>query len=340
MATTPVPKAIKAQLVMKSQTTAGVDILGGSYTVADIIPILGDSLSFTQDPNEIENKMTAGNMGRAPSMLGRLTGMIEASLWFRGSSATYSAAIKPEIDPLLRAAGHSAVFDTTGSAKWTYKPTEVDELFTAYAVVPMGSGTSALSFRLVDALVSRISLSAQAGQGLKVDVTIMGALNGTSGRADLTYVPGAISSVVPPVMKAAAFQLDDGSAISPIIKSLAFDIGPQVQYIDSINGAGAVAGTARMDRAPMLSIDPLADLEANTGYYAMLQAGSPLNACTFQHGTVALNRLLFKFGANGTDKLLQLVQQNLQIRDGMMALPSRLRATIGAGQDDYSLVAS
>src|ERR1051325_5491852 len=110
MATLTAPKSIKAHLVMRAESTAGVDPMAGTYTVADIIPVDADSLSFTQDPNEVENKMTAGLMGRAPSVIGKLTGMIEASMVFRGAGVTYSASVKPEIDMILRASGHSAVF--------------------------------------------------------------------------------------------------------------------------------------------------------------------------------------------------------------------------------------
>lgn len=340
MATIGAMKAIGAQLVMKAQTTVGADILGGAYTVADIIPIEAGSLNFTQEPNEIENRMTAGNMGRGPSALGRLVGMLECSLLFRGAGVNYSASVKPEIHNLLLAAGHSAVFDTTGGVKWTYKPTTVDELYTVYGVLPPASGTTGMSVRLIDAQVSRLTLESQAGQPLRVSVGIMGALAGTNGRADITYVPGTMSSIVPPVTKGAQFVIDDSAGYAPRIKSIGFDIGNQVQYVDSINAVGAVAGTLRMDRAPMLSIDPEADLEATSGWWAMLQAGSPLNFCTFNVGNTALNRLLFKFGANGTDRLLQLVQQNIQVRDGLMALPSRLRATISAENNDFSLVAS
>jgi len=338
MATLSAPKGIRGQFVMRVEATSGVDPMAGTYTVADIIPLEWDSLRFTQDANEIQNKMTAGSMGRAPSILGKLTGMIEGSALFRGSSATYSASVKPEIDMLMRASGHSAVFDTSGGAKWTYKPSEVDETYSAYLVVPMGSGTSAMSRRLLGAQLTRLRMETEAGIGLRISFAMMGAMDTTN--ADLTYVPGTISSVTPPVTKGAAFTIDDGAGYSPRIRRLAFDAGLELQYVDSINAAGGVAGTIRMDRAPSFSIDPEADLEGNSGWWAMLRDGAPMNFCTFQVGTVALNRLLFRFGANGTDRLLQLVQQGLSIENGLFRFASNFRATINAAGSDYSIVAS
>ena len=338
MATLSAPKSIKAHLVMRAETTAGVDPMAGTYTVPDIIPVDADSLSFTQDPNEMENKMTAGLMGRAPSILGKLTGMIEASLLFRGAGVAYTAAVKPEIDMLLQASGHSAVFDTTGGAKWTYKPTEVDATDTAYIVVPMGSGASGFVRKLLGAQVSSLSMQTVAGEGLRIGVRIMGAID--TSNADITVVSGTASSVVPPVTKGAAFVQDDGAGYSPRIRSLGFDAGITCQYVDSINATGGVAGVLRMDRSPTLSIDPEADLEANSGWWAMLRDGSPLSFVTFNIGNTANNRLLFKFGANGTDRILQLVKQGLTIRNGLMALPSTFRATLLAAGSDYSIVAS
>jgi hypothetical protein len=338
MATLTAHKGIKGELVMRAETTAGVDPMGGTYTIADIIPVEWDSLSFTQDQNEIQNKMTAGLMGRAPSIIGTLTGMIEASCWFRGAGATYTASVKPEIDMWMRASGHSAVFDTTGGAKWTYKPTEVDETYTAYLVSPPGTGATALSRRLLGAQVFRLGMQADAGKGLRVSVTIAGAMDTTN--ADLTYVAGTLSSVTPPVIKGALFVIDDGANYVPRVSSIGFDAGIQCQYIDSINAAGAVAGTLRMDRSPEFAFVPEADLETNSGWWAMLRDGAPMNFCTFQVGTVAFNRLLFKFGANGTDRLLQLVKQGMSLRNGLWVMPSVLRATLNAAGSDYSIVAS
>ena len=337
MATLTAHKGIKGQVVMRAETTSGVDPMAGTYTVADIIPVEWDQSSFTQDPNEIENKMTAGLMGRAPSIIGTLTGMIEASAWFRGAGVTYTASVKPEIHMWMLASGHAAVFDTTGGAKWTYTPTEVDATYTAYLVSPPGTGGTSLTRRLLGAQLSRLTMQADAGRGLRVSAGIMGAIDTTN--ADLTYVPGTLSSVVPPVTKGAAFVIDDGANYVPRISSLAFDAGLQVQYVDSINAAGAVAGTLRMDRAPTLSIVPEADIEGNSGWWAMLRDGSPLNFCTFQIGTVTTNRLKFKFGANGTDRLLQLVKQGMTLRNGLWTMPSVLRATLASAGGDYSIVA-
>lgn len=335
MANLTAPKEVKVQLVMKPETTSGVDVLGGAYTTADIINVISGSVNFTQDPNEIENKMTSGLLGRAPSLIGKLTGMIEASMWMRGAGVAYTAATKPELDMVLRAAGHSAAFNTSGGgANWTYQPTETEETFTAYVVVDVPGG-NALSFQLVGALASRFTQQTVAGQGLRTDFSIMGAIDE---RADITYVPGVLSPTpTPPVTKGAAFITDDGSAYTPRLKSIGFDAGLTVAYVDSVNAAGAVAGAKIFDRSPTLTIDPEADREANSGWWAMLRDGSPMNFCTFNVGNTAFNRQKFRFGANGTDRLLQLVKQGLSMRDGLAALPSVLRATLSAAGNDYSM---
>lgn len=334
MANLTAPKEVKVQLAMKPETTSGVDVFGGTYTTADLINVISGSVNFTQDANEIENKMTAGLLGRAPSLIGKLTGLIEASMWMRGAGVAYTAAVKPELDMVLRAAGHSAIFGTTGGANWTYQPTETEETFTAYVVVDVPGG-SALSFQLVGCLCSRFTQQTVAGQGLRTDFSIMGAIDE---RADITYVPGVLSPTpTPPVTKGAAFITDDGSAYTPRLKSIGFDAGLTCAYVDSVNATGAVAGAKIFDRSPTLSIDPEADREANSGWWAMLRDGAPMNFCTFNVGNTAFNRELFQFGAGGTNRLLQLVKQGLSMRDGLAALPSVLRATLSASGNDYAL---
>lgn len=335
MANLTAPKEVKVQLAMKPETTSGVDVFAGTYTTTDIINVISGSVNFTPDPNEIENKMTAGLLGRAPSLIGKLTGLIEGSMWMRGAGTTYTTTVKPELDMILRAGGHSAVFNTSGGgANWTYQPTETEETFTAYVVVDVPGG-AALSFQLVGALCSRFTQQFVAGQGLRTDFAIMGAIDE---RADITYVPGVLSPTpTPPVAKGAAFVLDDGAGYSPRIKSVAFDAGLTCQYVDSINAAGAVAGAKIFDRSPMLQIDPEADREANSGWWAMLRDGAPMNFCTFNVGNTAFNRQKFRFGANGTDRLLQAVKQGLSMRDGLAALPTVLRATLSGAGNDYSM---
>jgi hypothetical protein len=139
------------------------------------------------------------------------------------------------------------------------------------------------------------------------------------------------------VTKGAAFVLDDGAGYSPRIKSIGFDAGLTVAYVDSVNAAGAVAGAKIFDRSPMLTIDPEADREANSGWWAMLRDGAPMNFCTFNVGNTAFNRQKFQFGAGGTNRLLQLVKQGLSMRDGLAALPSVLRATLSASGNDYAI---
>lgn len=330
------PKEINVQVVMKAEATAGTDVLAGTYTAADVVNIVAGSARFTQDQNEIENKMTAGNLGRAPSAIGKLTGLVEFSMLWRGKGSAYGAGTKPEFDMPLRAAGCSSVFSgTSGSEKVTYQPTSTEETFTVYVVVQVPGG-NAFSVQLVGCLATTARCRTTAGGALMWDFGIMGALEE---RADITYVNGTLSPTpTPPVTKAALFQIGSTN-YAPRIKSVGFDIGNTVQYIDSINAAGGVAGVKIFDRKPILTIDPEADREANSGWWAMLRDGAPLNDCTFQVGATAYNRLKFKFPSDGVSSQLQLIAQQLAMRDGLAALPSTLLPTISAGNDDWAIVA-
>ncbi len=328
------PKQIKLQVVMKAETTAGVDVLGGSYTTGDVLNVIGDSVRFTQDPNEIQNLMTAGNLGRAPSILGKLTARVDFGMWIRGKGAAYSTSALPEVDMPLRACGLvRAVGGTSGAETVTYTPTNTEEVFTVYVVQDVPGG-NALSAQMVGCL-GTCRLSGRAGEGVRADFSLLGALEE---RADITYVSGALA-ITPayPTLKSAAFQIGSTN-YAPRIANVGFDLGNTVAPIESINAAGAVAGFKIFDRNPRLSIDPEADREATSTWWAQLRDGAPMNDCTFQVGTALYNRLKFRFASNGTGAQLQAVAQSIAARDGLTILPTILLATIASGNDDYSLL--
>lgn len=327
-------------IAMKAETTAGTDVFSDTYIAADVLNAIQGSIRVTMDPAEIQNRMTAGRLGRAPSMVGKLTAQVSGSMWVRGkfdgtSAYDDSPEVVPEIDRVLRAAGHARTFTTPGgpSAVLTYKPTDTDEVFTVYVVdkIPGGLG---MSWQLVGCEAVGCRFTTEAAGGLRMDFTLMGALEE---RKDITWVGGTLQTIPsPPVTKAAAFQI--GSAnYAPRIRTLGFDMGLSSQYIDSINAVGGIVGVFRDDRNPRLTIDPEVDREANSSWWSKLSAGGPLNDCTFQCGTVMGNRLKFKFASDGIAAQLQLVAQALDARNGLGALPSTFLPTISVGEDDYAL---
>lgn len=330
-------RQIKTIVAMKSEATAGTDVFGGTYVTGDVLPVIPDSVRFTQDANETENTMTAGNLGRGPSILGATTGRLDFGMYIRGTGTAYSAGNRPAVDLPFRGCGMAATIDTTGGAeKATYQPSSTEEVMTIYTVLDVPGG-NAVSVQMVGCL-GTVTLTGRAGGLLRADFTFQGALEE---RADITYTGGTIAlTPVFPTLKSAQFQIGSTN-YAPRIANVSFAVQNTMRYLESINATSGVAGVKIFDRKPELTIDPEADREANSGWWAQLRDGGPMGDMSFQVGSTQYNRMQIRVSAASTPgSQLQLVSQGLGSRDGIMTLPSRLLATIAAGNDDYAFMFS
>lgn len=336
MANFSVPRQMRTVIAMKPEAVAGVDEFAGTYTAPDVVETLSDSIRFTQDPNEIENLMTAGNLGRAPSILGPLTARVDFSMWIRGRGVAYAAGTRPGFDLPLRGARHSATVDAgVGTETVTYQPTDTEEVMTIYVVVDIPGGT-ALSAQLVGAL-GTVNFTGRAGGAVRADFSFMGSLQE---RADITYVGGTLATTPQfPTLKSALFQIGS-TDYAPRIANIGFNVGNVIRPIESINSAQGIVGHFVADRRPELTIDPEADREANSGWWTALSTGAPMKDCTFQIGATQYNILEFTFSAAATPgDTLMVVGQSFGAREGLVSLPTRLLATIDTANNDYKIVA-
>ena len=333
-----VPRQIRAQVVMKKETTPGVDALGGTYTTADIIQAIATSIRYTPPSNETENTMTAGLMGRVPSILGAQTGSISFDMWFRGAGAAYDdiplPEVVPNIDRPLRACRNVRTFTNPPPASpssLTYQPGDPEESFTVYLVQDVPGGL-AHSIQMVGC-VGTHSFRVTAGSGMLWSFTLLGQVEDM---ADITYVPGVlITSPGYPRLVSANFQIG-ATNYAPRFRDLTFNVNQSVVYVPSENAVNGVAGSAVMDRNPRINFDPEVDRQANSLWWVALRDGAPLKDVTFQVGspTVPWNQIKLRFGATGGAQC-QVVSQGLDSRDGIMTQPTTLLATLAAGNDDY-----
>jgi len=337
MAEITIPRELEAQIVMKPESVAGTDILGGSYTTADIIPVRAGSLRFNQDPNEIQNTMTAGRLGRAPSLLGPLTGSISFSMYPRGRGVAYddSPLVVPEWDLPVRGCRTARVIATgSGTESVTYQPTTSDTCMTVYLVVKIPGG-NALAIKLAGAIGTSRWAGVAGGQ-FAADFTFYGALS----RGDVAYQAGVLTTTPQyPTLKSAAFQIGS-SNYAPCIANIGFDMGIVPGMQRCINAAGGVAGHFTADRRPLFAIDPDAAREADSGWWTALSTGSPLKDLSFQFGTTQYNRIKFRASANATPgATVQVIGQGLNARDGIMSLPTQLLCTLDSTDEDWAIVA-
>ena len=335
MANFQIPRQARVAVAMKPETVAGTDEFAGTVTQGDVIPTIFDSVRFSQDQNEIENLMTAGNMGRAPSVLGPLTARVDFSMFLRGRGSAYGANARPESDLPLRGCRLAATVEAgSGIESVEYKPTDTEEVMTLYVIVDIPAG-NALAAKLVGALGS-CRFSGRAGEMIRGDFTFMGAL---AGRSDITYVNGALATTPQfPTLKSAQFQIGAAN-YAPRIAEVGFDLGNRIIPIPSINSAQGVVGHTVIDRRPEFTIDPEADREASSGWWDALSDGDPMKDLSFQAGSAQYNRMKIRASAAATPgATVQVVGQNFSARNGIMALPTRLLATIDSANNDFAIL--
>ena len=333
------PLELEKQIVMRTEATAGVDVFGGTYTAADIIEVDARSIRVINDPNEIENLILKGNLGRAPSLKGPRVSRIDFRMPIRGSIAGAFYDDTPEVVPPadrpLRACRLGRAFTSAGTtgSKVEYKPTSTGEVFTIYVVQPVPGG-AAWSRQFVGCQGTG-RLVGIAGEGMFAEFSMIGSFEE---EADITFVNGTLTLTPQfPTLVSAAFQIGAGN-YAPRIRNVAFDMGQRVGRLPSINASTGVGGFKVVDRRPTLVIDPEVDREANSGWYAAFRDGSPLKDCTYQLGDSALNRLKFQFASDGATANLQVIGHELDSRDDLSAFRITLLPSIQSGNDDWSLL--
>jgi len=336
------PAAIGRQVVMKQEATAGTDVFADTYLAADVQQVDADSIRVTNDPNEIKNLVTMGNLGQAPSLKGPRVSRIDFRIPIRGNDAGIFFDDTPEIVPFgdraLQACALGRTFASPGIGGSTilYKPSSTQKTYTIYVTQPIPGGANCLS-RQFTGCSGTFRVSGRAGEGMSYEFSMLGSFEEEK---DIVFVPGTMILVPQyPQLISAAFQI--GSAnYAPRISTVTFDAGQRVGRLPSINAVTGVAGFRILQREPSLVIDPEVDLDASSGWWAAFRDGAPLKDCTFILGGTALNRLTFRFASDGVAANLQVVDHQLDSRDDLSCFRITLRPTIAAGNDDWGLLYS
>lgn len=313
------------QIVLKVEATTGTDVLGGTYVAADIMP--AQQIIPMPDMDEIDNLMTMGDLGRAPSIIGQEKLEFTCVSAVRGKGVAYAAMTVPEISRGLQAAGLAETIVTTmGTESVSYQPAATHSSYTVYVVYPNGK-----SYQMAGAQAD-VQFGFTAGGRLAAIFRFRGLLDA---EADITFVPGTLA-ITPgyPATKSAAFQIGTENFAARISDG-SFALNNELVFVPSINGIGGVAGAAIMSRNPRLTIDPEEATVATFDWLSKQRAGT-LNDCTFQVGTTQYNRILFSFGAAAGSQL-QIVKRQPFARGGLMAHRVELLASINAGLDDFKI---
>ncbi len=334
------PVASTNEVVLKAEAVAGTDIFAGTYVAADVQPVDYRSIRATLDANEIENLITMGSRGRAPSLKGPRLGRVSFRMPWRGSAslAEYddTPLVAPESHRALLGCGLLATFANpgVGSSKITYTPSDTDLVNTLYCVYKIPGG-NALSSQFVGC-VGTFSVSGEASGPVFFDFDYVGAYEG---QFDIPFVAGTlVGSPTYPQLVSAAFQIGSANYAAKV-RSFRFVQGNRFSPRRHINAATGIEGYKTVDRRPLLSVVVEMDRDANSGWEAAMSLGTLLD-CTFQLGTVSKNRLKFQFGADGATPTLEVVALQHDVVEDVPVLNIDLLPTIAGGANtDWAIVA-
>ncbi|MFQ5765769.1 MAG: phage tail tube protein, partial [Rhodospirillales bacterium] len=245
MAQPVVARTRRAVVAMKAETTYGTDSLG-TVTAADILWAF--NIRPTSRIEAIEMLAQSGFLGRLRSMSGVEVFGLTFDIQVRGAGAAYSASVVPDIHNPLRAAGMLATLDATPSAeKYTYTPRSSGfESFTVKVVHENGPTHIGLG------CFGNVAFRGVAGQPGIASVTLAGIL---AAEGTLALVTKAPTTLQPPVLKSAAFQIDAAN-FAANVQNVALDLGAAVNVQEGMNAAGGLAGLFIADRDPGGSFDP------------------------------------------------------------------------------------
>lgn len=341
MAELTMPVESQKQLVLKAETTAGTDIFAGTYVAADVQPVDYRTIRAVHDPNEIENLITMGSKGRAPSLKGPRLGRVDFRMPWRGAAAAAEyddvPLVVPESHRALLGCSLSPTFTNPGIANSSirYNPTDTDATQTIYVVSPVPGGNS--HTRQFVGCVGTVVFSGESGGPVFMDVSYVGAWEED---ADVAFVAGTlVGTPTYPQLVGAAFQIGSANYAAKV-RSFRFSQGNRMVARRHINAATGVEGFKVVDRRPLLSLVCEVDRDANSGWWAAMRDGAPLKDCTFSLGSVHTNTLKFHFGSGGSSAALEVIAQQIDAVEDVLVFQIDLLPTIAVGANlDWAILA-
>jgi hypothetical protein len=340
MAEISMPVASRTVVAMKQEATAGTDVFADTYVAGDVQPVDYRTIRAVADPNEIENLITMGSKGRAPSLKGPRLGRVDFRMPWRGSAAAAeyddTPLVAPESHRALLGCGLTATFTNpgAGSSSIKYTPSDTDLTQTIYCVYPVPGG-NAWSRQFVGC-VGTFVVSGEAAGPVFFDFSFAGAWEEDK---DIAFVAGTlVGSPTYPLLAGALFQIG-GSNYAAKVRSFRFSQGNRFVPRRYINAATGIEGFKTVDRRPLLSIVAEVDRDANSGWWAAMRDGTLLD-CTFQLNTVHTNRLKFQYAGDGAASALEVITKQLDVVEDVPVFQIDLLPTIAGGANsDWAILA-
>ena len=265
----------RTAILAKNETTYGTD---ATPAASDAIDVFDFTIKPTGD--KIVRQPYKANLSPSEHVIGKK--LVEGSfkMEVRGAGAAYSASVRPDPDPILRASGLSATVDTTpGAEKVTYDPVSTGfESVTIYAYM--------------DGLIHKVlgcfctfKLIAQAGQIAIFEVSFKGLYQVP---VDGAIITPTLLALQPPIVQSVGLTI--GGWAAGVYEKLEMDAAVEISERPDLNSAEGLKGLAITGRQPAGSMDPLAVTEATKSFWANWKAGTA-EALTATIGSTQYNKM-------------------------------------------------
>lgn len=245
----------------------------------DAVPVAGTDDVFVESPAWSHD---GARMVERPGIRGGATDQLKQiwadtlfqvtfSVELKGAGAAYSASIRPEVDALLRACGHSATLDPgVGTENYKYSPVS-DQATHEYGTLYYYS--DGILFKGIGCQ-GNVEFSFEGGQRGMANFTFKGH---TVTPTDVALPDGTFSTVEPPIVKNASFTIDSYAAS---ISKLAFSPNWEMQAPVDISATDGFGQVILNKRDTGGSFDPEQELIATEDFIERWRANVSMALAT------------------------------------------------------------
>ncbi len=264
-----------------------------------------------------------GNLSPLKSLYGGTLIQLVLKCEVKGPGSAYAAAVRPEIDPLLRACGFSSTVDTSvGTETVTYVPVS-----TGHESVTIYIYEDGTLYKLTGGR-GNVSFSAETGQPVYATFTITGHV---STMTDVSLPTPAYDTTNPPLFLSAGFSVHSYSAI---INTLSIDAANAVAMAPSANAADGYGEVRLTGRDFGGSFDPEKVVVATHNPIAIWKAGTVAAMSIGPLGSSQYNKYDMDLPA------VYYAEVGPGDRDGIQTYGLNYKAIGSSGDDDLTIVFS
>lgn len=264
------------------------------------------------------------SLGRLQDAFGGTLLQLTFAAELKGPGVAYSASVRPEIDPLLRACGMAATVVTTqGQETCTYKPAST--LIESCTIYYYRDGKV---FKLTGCR-GTVEFQLEVGAVGKARFTITGHV---ADEADAAFPTPTFDSTKPPTVRGGEFKI--GGTYAAIISALNVNLNNQVATPPDLNAADGYGEIRITGRDVAGSFDPEDVLVATKPFINNWKAGAAAAITTGVIGGTQYNRYKFDLPAVYYREIAP------GERDGITTLDITFGAAESSGDDEVSLVFS